>query len=55
MARTTARGENGTDLDELIPDLPQGPLDQYRMKATFNWKEMKAHMDPPSIIALMVW
>ncbi|GAB6023199.1 acyl-Coenzyme A oxidase [Chamberlinius hualienensis] len=25
----------------IIPDLPSGPLDMYRKKASFNWKRMK--------------
>ncbi|MPC20402.1 Peroxisomal acyl-coenzyme A oxidase 3 [Portunus trituberculatus] len=41
----------GTDLDKLVPDLPSGPLDKYRAGASFNWKEMKAYIDPPHIIA----
>lgn len=30
---------------ELIRDLPKGPLDVYRKKASFNWKSMKLHLD----------
>lgn len=29
----------------FIPDLPAGPLDLYRSKASFNWKEMKLHLE----------
>lgn len=28
-----------------IPDLPPGPLDVYRKKASFNWKEMVLFLD----------
>ncbi|KAJ3585758.1 hypothetical protein NHX12_014477 [Muraenolepis orangiensis] len=28
------------DLNGLVPDLPRGPLDMYRERASFNWKEM---------------
>lgn len=41
----------GSDLDKLVPDLPAGPLDRYRASASFNWKQMKAYIDPPDIIA----
>ncbi|XP_069180190.1 peroxisomal acyl-coenzyme A oxidase 3-like [Procambarus clarkii] len=49
----SAGAEEGTDLNELIPDLPEGPLSQYRARASFNWKKMKAHIDPPEVIAFM--
>ncbi|CAL8327011.1 unnamed protein product [Lota lota] len=28
------------NMDHIVPDLPRGPLDLYRQKASFNWKEM---------------
>ncbi|XP_037791071.1 peroxisomal acyl-coenzyme A oxidase 3-like [Penaeus monodon] len=46
-------GKKPTNIDEVIPDLPSGPLDQHRSRATFNWKVMKAYLDPPYIIQLM--
>ncbi|XP_042235810.1 peroxisomal acyl-coenzyme A oxidase 3-like isoform X4 [Homarus americanus] len=49
----SAGDEEGTDLNKLIPDLPDGPLTQYRARASFNWKKMKAYLDPPEIIAFM--
>ncbi|KAG7265992.1 LOW QUALITY PROTEIN: hypothetical protein CRUP_029603 [Coryphaenoides rupestris] len=27
-------------MSDLLPDLPRGPLDVYRKRASFNWKEM---------------
>ena len=27
-------------MDQIVPDLPRGPLDVYRQRASFNWKEM---------------
>jgi len=27
----------------LIPDLPNGPLNIYRERATFNWKRMRLY------------
>lgn len=36
---------------EDIPDLPSGPLDIYRKKASFNWKDMMRFLDGEEIIA----
>ncbi|KAM6960287.1 peroxisomal acyl-coenzyme A oxidase 3 [Tautogolabrus adspersus] len=38
-------------MDSLVPDLPSGPLDVYRKKASFNWKEMLLFIDGEEIIA----
>lgn len=48
-----AENETDIDIDKLIPDLPRGPLDQYRNKASFNWKKMKTYLDAPDLIAFM--
>ncbi len=37
----TPRKQRDPKLDELIPDMPIGPLDLYRKQAKFDWKEMK--------------
>lgn len=29
----------------FIPDLPSGPLDEYRHTATFNWKHLKVALE----------
>ncbi|XP_068629446.1 peroxisomal acyl-coenzyme A oxidase 3-like [Battus philenor] len=34
-----------SQLRELFPDLPSGPLDVYRKKATFDWRRMKLVYD----------
>ncbi|KPP67873.1 peroxisomal acyl-coenzyme A oxidase 3-like [Scleropages formosus] len=34
-----------------IPDLPRGPLDAYRKKASFDWKEMAIFMSGEDILA----
>ncbi|XP_012527960.2 peroxisomal acyl-coenzyme A oxidase 3 isoform X2 [Monomorium pharaonis] len=31
--------------NELIKDLPKGPLDAYRKRATFNWKSFKLNLE----------
>ncbi|XP_077996443.1 peroxisomal acyl-coenzyme A oxidase 3-like [Glandiceps talaboti] len=37
-------------INELLPDLPNGPLDDYRKKASFNWKEMKMFLEGEDIV-----
>ncbi|XP_007889669.1 peroxisomal acyl-coenzyme A oxidase 3 [Callorhinchus milii] len=37
-------------LDSLLPDFPNGPLDLYRKKASFNWKELALFWDGKEII-----
>ena len=32
-------------LDEILKDFPPGPLDRYRNKASFDWKQMKIFWD----------
>lgn len=50
----TAGASEGEDLDELVPDLPMGPLQHYRSMASFNWKLMKTFTNPPEMIAFAV-
>ena len=40
--------------NDLISDLPNGPLDHYRRLASFNWKMMKTFLDPETIIEFKV-
>lgn len=37
-----------------IEDLPPGPLDVYRKKASFNWKDMVFFLEGEEIYALKV-
>lgn len=37
-----------------VADLPSGPLDLYRKKASFNWKEMLLFIDGEDILAFKV-
>lgn len=43
------------DSSEEFPELPSGPLDVYRKRASFNWKEMLRFMESEEIIALKVF
>uniref|UniRef100_A0A9J8AQ47 Acyl-coenzyme A oxidase n=1 Tax=Cyprinus carpio carpio TaxID=630221 RepID=A0A9J8AQ47_CYPCA len=38
-------------MDEGIPDIPSGPLDIYRKKASFSWKQMLQFLEGDEIIA----
>ncbi|XP_048479406.1 peroxisomal acyl-coenzyme A oxidase 3 [Plutella xylostella] len=40
------------ELREVIPDLPAGRLDEYRKKATFDWRRMKLSYDTLNAIKL---
>lgn len=41
-------------MDHAIEDLPPGPLDVYRKKASFNWKDMVLFLEGEEICALKV-
>ncbi|KAG7461867.1 hypothetical protein MATL_G00195700 [Megalops atlanticus] len=38
-------------MDQVLPDLPNGPLDVYRKRASFNWKDMVMLLEGEDIIA----
>uniref|UniRef100_A0A8C2H0P6 Acyl-coenzyme A oxidase n=1 Tax=Cyprinus carpio TaxID=7962 RepID=A0A8C2H0P6_CYPCA len=50
-AITDAKYVLGEKMDEGIPDIPSGPLDIYRKKASFSWKEMLRFLEGDEIIA----
>lgn len=37
-------------ISDCVPDWPSGPLDTYRNKATFNWKQMKLLLEGEDVI-----
>ncbi|CAN9509757.1 unnamed protein product [Ophioblennius macclurei] len=37
-------------MEHIVADLPSGPLDVYRKKATFNWKDMCVFIDGEEIL-----
>ncbi|XP_052004250.1 peroxisomal acyl-coenzyme A oxidase 3 [Xyrauchen texanus] len=51
LAITDAKYVLGEKMDEGIPDLPNGPLDIYRKKASFSWKDMMRFLEDDEIIA----
>ncbi|XP_018317694.1 peroxisomal acyl-coenzyme A oxidase 3 isoform X2 [Mycetomoellerius zeteki] len=38
--------------DNLIKDLPNGPLDAYRKRATFNWKSFKLSLEGENFVRM---
>ena len=42
-------------MDKLLKDLPVGPLDIYRKKASFDWKLMKFYLEGEDIIHFKVY
>ena len=42
-------------MDKLLKDLPVGPLDVYRKKASFDWKLMKFYLEGEDIIHFKVY
>ncbi|XP_066576186.1 peroxisomal acyl-coenzyme A oxidase 3 [Amia ocellicauda] len=45
----TKSGQN--DIGQDLPDFPSGPLESYRNKSSFNWKEMVKFLDGEEIFA----
>lgn len=41
-------------LKQYLPDLPKGQLDNYRKKASFDWRRMKLVYDTLNTIKLKV-
>ncbi|XP_015915555.2 peroxisomal acyl-coenzyme A oxidase 3 [Parasteatoda tepidariorum] len=46
--------ENKTNLKDLLDDFKPGPLDYYRKKAKFDWKEMKILLEGEEILKLQL-
>lgn len=38
------------EIQEVLPKLPAGPLDHYRQKATFDWRQMKICLEGEEVI-----
>lgn len=43
-----------SDDTSFISDLPNGPLDEYRNRAKFDWKKLKIVIEEPNILKLKV-
>lgn len=39
----------------FIPDLPSGPLDPYRKKATFDWKKLRLVFEEVNLLRVKVY
>lgn len=45
------------ELKKLLPDWPEGPLTEWRRKATFDWRKMKVLLDGEDVVSFKtkVW
>lgn len=55
MANATKAISN--ELKTLLPDWPQGPLTEFRRRATFDWRQMKILLDGEDVVSFKakVW
>lgn len=56
-ATRAATSEVSAELKQLLPDWPEGPLTEYRSRATFDWRKMKCLMDGEEVVTFKakVW
>lgn len=42
---------------DFIPDMPQGPLDEYRKRAKFDWKKLRMYIEGEDNLKVkyMIW
>lgn len=40
--------------DALLPDFPRGPLQAYRARASFSWKELALFLEGEDMLRLKV-
>lgn len=46
--------EQNVKMYHAVPDLPSGPLDVYRKRASFNWKDMVMFLEGEDVLAFKV-
>ncbi|XP_063780212.1 peroxisomal acyl-coenzyme A oxidase 3 isoform X2 [Pseudophryne corroboree] len=51
IAAKTLDAKGAPSGDDLLPDMPNGPLTEYRRRASFNWKDMVMFLEDEDIIA----
>lgn len=54
MAPTALDSDSEGDVKALLPDLPRGPLEAYRARASFCWKEMVLFLEGEDVLRLKV-
>lgn len=52
MAPTAMDSDSEGDVKALLPDLPRGPLEAYRARASFCWKEMMLFLEGEDVLRL---
>lgn len=53
----TSNIDKEAELRRLLPDWPEGPLSEYRRRATFDWRKMKVLLDGEDVVTFKakVW
>ncbi|KAM5194440.1 peroxisomal acyl-coenzyme A oxidase 3 isoform 1-T4 [Mantella aurantiaca] len=51
IAAKNCDAPTATSINDLLPDLPNGALAEYRRKASFCWKDMARFLDDDDIVA----
>ncbi|XP_017770521.1 PREDICTED: peroxisomal acyl-coenzyme A oxidase 3-like [Nicrophorus vespilloides] len=41
---------DSNEIRELLPEFPAGPLDEFRGKASFDWRKLKLFLEPKDVI-----
>lgn len=54
MAPNALDSDSEGDVKALLPDLPRGPLEAYRARASFCWKEMVLFLEGEDVLRLKV-
>ena len=54
MATAVQEGSREPILKEILKDFPPGPLDLYRKRASFDWKQMKLFIEGEDVLKFKV-
>lgn len=49
-----AKHKGSAKIDNALADLPSGPLDIYRRRASFNWKDMVMFLEGEDVLEFKV-
>ena len=55
MAAGTQDVTKEASVEEILKDFLPGPLDLYRKKASFDWKQMKLFIEGEEVLKFKVW
>lgn len=52
MAAPRGRVRLSNELSRLVPDWPEGPLTEWRKRASFDWRKMRVMLDGEDVVAM---